>query len=57
MTTKLFIISDIFIPKVNTASITTIPMHSMIAPTGLNRLASGVASIAPNAPPPLSCVP
>ena len=55
--TKSFIISDIFIPNVNTASIITTPIHNIIAPTGLNKLASGVASIAPNAPPPLSCIP
>ena len=55
--TKLFIISDIFIPNVNTASIITTPTHKIIVPIGLNNFERGIASITPNAPPPISCVP
>ena len=54
---KLFIISDAFIPNTNTAKIITIPTHKIIAPIGPNSFTSGTASIAPNAPPPFSCVP
>ena len=49
--------SDIFIPNVNTANIITTPIQRIAAPTVPNKLTSGTAKIAPKTPPPLPCEP
>ena len=53
----LFIISDGFIPNVNTNKIIAMPVQNIIAPTIPNNFTSATAPTAPTAPPPLLCVP